>query len=371
MTAGNVLQIMDYAAPYKGNFIPSLLNLEAHLNKSGFKQVYLFPESARNLYWIEELNSSGKSVYFIGSSFFSKKIKFSNISFLRGLIKKEKIAIIHTHFVAQNYTLAFMRLTGLLQQPVAGNFMNEFLPVRNKYYWLKVIATRLTFSVIIASSEAVRMSLEKCSIKDRKVRTIFNALDTGHLLKYENINFHDHPGQKVVLMFGWTFERKGVDLAVKAVKDLISRNYDIRLVIAMAGGIDIVREEIIKLNGSLPDWVTLKGPHPEVASYYNAADIFLSSSREEGFTYSVLEASFCNPLIVASDIGGHPLDIPGIGIFRSGDNIMLADVLMKILSVKEAEKDGIKKLQREYVMTKYNVNDWSENVISLFSTLKR
>jgi len=39
----SILHIMDYAAPYEGNFIPSIKNLEDHLNKLGWRLIYLFP----------------------------------------------------------------------------------------------------------------------------------------------------------------------------------------------------------------------------------------------------------------------------------------------------------------------------------------
>jgi len=82
----------------------------------------------------------------------------------------------------------------------------------------------------------------------------------------------------------------------------------------------------------------LQGPTHNVASYYNSSDIFLSSSREEGFTYSVLEAAYCNPMIIASEIGGHPLDIPFISHFESGNVNQLKALIIEILEKKFRRK---------------------------------
>ncbi len=360
---------MDYAAPYNGNFIPSIKNLEEKLNSKVGKLIYMFPSTAQKLYWVAELKKKGTKVYFIENSFFSKKIKYSSIKKVLNIIKIERVSIIHTHFVAYNYNLALMKICFISKIKIVGNFMNEFSPAKNIYYRLKVILTNLTFDAIIASSETVKRSVLKTGINEKKVVTIFNALELKHLQTYYEFNLRDDKNQKIILMFGWTFHRKGVDIALNAVKELINDGQNIRLAIAMAGGQELIKDEIIKLLGNMPQWITLLGPESKVATYYNSADIFLSSSREEGFTYSVLEAAYCDPMIIVSDIGGHPTDIPYIGIFESENFKKLKEVIIEMLSKTPKEKIRIKFAQKEYVVKTYDVNEWSNNIIKVYSTL--
>lgn len=364
-----VLQIMDYAAPYKGNFIPSIQNLEEHLNSIAGHMIYMFPLTAKKIDWVEELQKEGKSIYFIDNSFFSRRIKYSNIKMLRDIIKRENVNIIHTHFVAYNYTLALMKKWFIPKVKILGNFMNEFLPPQNLYNKFKVFVTNITFDEIVASSAAVKQSVLNTGINAKKVFTIYNALDVNHLQKYDILNLKDTDSQKIILMFGWTFHRKGVDIAISAIKELINEGQNIRLVIAMAGGLEIIKNEIIKQMGNIPPWITLLGPDPNVATYYNSADIFLSSSREEGFTYSILEASYCNSMIIASEIGGHPLDIPFIGRFESEKIDKLKETINEMLKKTPEERKVINEAQKEFVVRAYNINNWSKDIIERYSVI--
>jgi glycosyltransferase involved in cell wall biosynthesis len=358
-----VLFIMDYAAPYRGNFIPSILNLAGNAGREGLGVVFLFPEAARNIEWVIEFQKEHDGVYFIDRSFFSKKIRFSNIALVRRIIRKENVRIIHTHFVAYNYSLLLLKILLRGRVSFIGNFMNEFLPARNKWFRIKVLVTRQIFDLIIASSDGVKKSIINAGIPDKYVTTVFNSLDPGHLEISEKVDFRVEPGESVILMFGWTYKRKGVDIAVKAINELVGTGKKIRLVVAMAGGFDIVENGIREITGTLPGWITLKGPAQNIASYYNASDIFLSSSREEGFTYSVLEAAYCSPMLIMSRIEGHPLDLPFSESFE-GENVEeLKKTILKVLSFTADERKMIRKAQKEYVLSVYDVNKWSGYII--------
>jgi glycosyltransferase involved in cell wall biosynthesis len=364
-----ILQILDYASPYKGNFIPTITNLERHLNNYGYGMVYLLPKSASNIDWVKDLQKDGKTIYFIDRSFFSKQVKLPNVKDLLRVIKKHGVNIIHTHFVAYNYTLVLMKILLLTNVIIVGNFMNEFHPPFNIYRRFKIFITNTTFHCIIAASAAVKDSLLKTGINSDKVEIVYNALDTEHLQVVDRIDFKNRNNQIIILMFGWTFHRKGVDIAINAIKELVDEGRNIRLVIAMAGGLEIIENEIINQLGNVPFWICLQGPTSNVASYYNSSDIFLSSSREEGFTYSVLEAAYCMPLIIASEIGGHPLDIPFIGKFESENYVMLKSSIIELSQKSLEEKQKIKAIQKKYVVDNYNPDQWSESIIKVYLKL--
>jgi len=73
----NILQIMDFAAPYKGNFISSLECLEQNWREYG-NFIYLFPAYASELIWIKISLEVAKSLFY-KSFIFSKRIKWENI----------------------------------------------------------------------------------------------------------------------------------------------------------------------------------------------------------------------------------------------------------------------------------------------------
>ena len=59
-----ILQVCAFGAPNPGNFIASLLNLQAKMEKHGYKTVYAFPEKAREKEWCQ-LIAENNRVYFL------------------------------------------------------------------------------------------------------------------------------------------------------------------------------------------------------------------------------------------------------------------------------------------------------------------
>ena len=64
----NALQIMDYVAPYPGNFIRSIAALEQALKRRDAECLLLFPEKGRELPWIRELQRRGSRVFFLSGN---------------------------------------------------------------------------------------------------------------------------------------------------------------------------------------------------------------------------------------------------------------------------------------------------------------
>lgn len=79
------------------------------------------------------------------------------------------------------------------------------------------------------------------------------------------------------------FERKGVDIAYKAINNLINEGYQINLYIVCSINEDTCKDKLKKTAGTktLPNWVCFLPPRQDIATYYRAIDIFTSPSREE------------------------------------------------------------------------------------------
>ncbi len=84
----NVLQLMNYNAPYKGNFIQSILCLETKLKAENIEMIYLFEKETAAREWARELINEGKKIYFLKGS------NIKDIFFINSLIRKHKIGII-------------------------------------------------------------------------------------------------------------------------------------------------------------------------------------------------------------------------------------------------------------------------------------
>jgi glycosyltransferase involved in cell wall biosynthesis len=89
----------------------------------------------------------------------------------------------------------------------------------------------------------------------------------------------------------------------------------------------------------------------------------LSSSREEGYTFAVLEAAYCNCMLIVSAIGGNPQDIPFSEKYNFDDIIQLKILINKILNIPKPELSKIRKVQKEYVEVTYDLDNWAKRII--------
>ena len=101
--------------------------------------------------------------------------------------------------------------------------------------------------------------------------------------------------------------------------------------------------EFVAQSPSLRDRVVLLGrvPHPEMARYYSAADIFISASHREGSGYALIEAMACGVVPVVTDIPSHRTIAGDCGArWRVGDAdacaAALSDVMARDLSIDRA-----------------------------------
>ena len=265
----NVLLICGYAAPYKGNFIPSLEYLE-DTYKDG-KMVYMFPENAKNVVWMADFLENHR-VYFMSMGFFGKKVNWKILKELKNILQIEDIKIIHTHFMVYNYSLFVARHTFARKIKMIAHIHNQFAIPSTKSAPIKKFVMEHSYDTIVGVSKSVADGLNR-SIKHKNITYIDNAICFSRLDSYEKISLRDNENQKVVLMAGWPALVKGVDIAAKAILELRNDGCDIKLCIMQSGDFESTQHCVTEAIGSYPDWVEILPPREDVATYYNAADI--------------------------------------------------------------------------------------------------
>lgn len=362
-----IMQVMDYAAPYEGNFICSLKDLEIKLNNNNSNMVYLFPDKAKEISWVKEIvkeinNENRRKVYFLKTSV------LKNLELIRKIIKTEKVDIVHSHFCLPKTQLAVKLAVNLSRNVKLVQHYHNHYQLPNNYLKNKLFKYIFCGDLNIGCSQSVAQSI----IYDkRKVTCVPNAIYFPRLDEYEKIDISKYGIQensKVILMFGFDFERKGVDIAIEAIK-IIAEQYNIILLISISVNKESVRQKIIDRFGEVPKWVKLIDSRNDVASYYRISDIFLSAAREEGFCYALIEALYCNCICISSNIPGPPLHVPGIEVFRNEDILELRDIVKKILDKSNDELNESRDLSRKYILKQYSIDDWSSKVINNYDKL--
>lgn len=117
----------------------------------------------------------------------------------------------------------------------------------------------------------------------------------------------------------------------------------------------LIREEF----SDVPAWITLLEARNDIATYLNKTHIFLSTSREEGLCYALVEAGYCCCRLISSKIPGAPYYIPNCKVFESENADNLIQVIKETVTIlAETQFDESKKYIEEY----YPIAQWSEKI---------
>ena len=350
----NILIVTDYSAPYEGNFIESIKVLYKKAIENNKKIVYLFPKRAEKIVWLQSLIKEEKfNIYFFEDyTFFNMK---KNIEFI---IKKENIEVIYTHF-CRHKTQFVIKCERILNHKIklVSHFHNHCKVYGNffKRNFMKLAYKLYEGDLNIGCSESVYKSMP---YKKQKCTFIDNAINFKRLEKYRNIEIENtNENNFIILLFGFDYFRKGTDLAIKAIKEI--NNPNIILAISVAANKEKINKYIIDEFGEIPSFIRFLEPINDIASYYKKANVFLTSSREEGLCYSVIEAAYCKTPILCSNITGVPLNIPNEYIFESGNYKDLKEKILEIYNSKEIDMEEAS----NWVKNKYDINKWAEEIL--------
>jgi glycosyltransferase involved in cell wall biosynthesis len=190
---------------------------------------------------------------------------------------------------------------------------------------------------VIAISDAVREDIIACGIDEKKVSTVYNAIDFS---RFDRPRTKEFDPQNIVIGNVARIQPKvkGQDILLRAVAKLKSRYPGIRCL--FAGGVGRgeahALEELEKLAHELgiAENVSFLGNVEDVPGFLRELDVFVLPSRSEGFGISLVEAMAMGVPCVASDLGG-PAQVLAGGeygtLFKTGDPEALARQLSALI----------------------------------------
>lgn len=351
----NILELCDFYSNYSSNFIPSLECLERELEKRNHNVYYVF--STRNLSkdflaWEKPFEDT-HNVTLLDFS------KFSLISKVVELIRKNNIKIVHGHFLASFFFSEIKR-----RSPKDVLFFEHihsapFLGKKSFAAWVKRIRNAFLLSHKIPKitvSEAI-IPITKFVYPFSQVVACRNSIYFPRL-KGARRNADQTNN---ILLFGYNYYVKGVDLAIDAVCRL-SQECNIHLDIVMGDNFEQNKATISRRYGSIPSCVTLLPPTNNIQKLYDNHRIFLNASRAEGISYAVIEAYYCGLLCVLSDIPATlETNLPNVVYFSNGNSESLYVALKEALAKIGNYSNDIK-----YVEEKFSITEWCTKLIKIF-----
>lgn len=343
LSGGGAERVMSYLLKYFSN---KFKVISVFFNNN---HVYPMPHNCKIYYLDNGLPKSG----------IIKKL--TRIVRLKRIIRNE-LPDMALSFLANNYliisTIFPKRLN--LKLIIAEHNTISYTLRFSKFRIVKKIISKILYrkaDTIVAVSKGVKEDLIKTlKLSQEKVKVIYNPLDIDKIkeMAKEEIN---HPWlvnkeYPVIINVGRLIYQKGQDILLKAFK-IVNEKIESRLIILGKGQLLNELKNLTKqLN--IEDKVDFVGFQKNPFSFISKADVFVLSSRWEGFGNVLIEAMACGVPVISTDCPSGPNEIIENGkngiLVKVDDVYGLAEAILSILENKNfsdaLSKNALKSVEK-------------------------
>ena len=175
----------------------------------------------------------------------------------------------------------------------------------------------------------------------------------------------------MLLHFGWHWHLKGGDIFMATVKELVEGGAE-GLVAIERGSAEDAEREIAELG--LADVVRVQPMIDDITTLFGAADVLVSSSRDEGMAYTVLESLCCGTPVVATDVPGHLYIGERVAACRISDRdpAALATAICRDARTRSRDRDRAEALEaRDWIATDLGYAANAERLVEIYEEALR
>ena len=363
----NLNIVCDYSSVYSGSFIASILLFTDSIKDSN-NIIFSFPVDAKNRDWIQNIKNKGFKTYF----FSREKRKMSKE--LRKICKQENTDLAYFHFVSPALGKAIFFFSKI---KLCFHIHSDFSGGRKQHLLRRL---KDNFFDRFVKRESIYFYVSKDLFSRSKVKNKY-YIPNGLMINKDN--FVSLPSNKkqyevnenrtvnlkspIFLAFAWSPFVKGIDILVAAFTELLkTTNAYLFLVHGKNDGKDKLIDFLHSKN--LFDFhnIVFVPPIENVCEYYMKCSCFVSSSRSEGFSYSVLEAISLHKTIIVSDIPGTSWShaFKNVLVFSSTDVLSLKNAMLNAIGTIVSGDDIA---YNNSLLKEYSAEKWNANVIRCFS----
>lgn len=166
---------------------------------------------------------------------------------------------------------------------------------------------------IISVSDATKQNCMKWfRVEEKRISVIHNGVDIKNIQKLskEKLEFPNqalNETDKKLVFVGRLIHRKGLDLLLKAIKQL-NKDYSFKLIVVGKGALVNHYKQMCK-DFNIESNVLFLGEKKNPFPYLNLGDIFILPSRSEGFPNVLLEAMAMQKTVIAANCKNGPNEI--------------------------------------------------------------
>jgi len=363
MNNPNTKKLLFYTdTPYVGGAENQMYLLSKFLNKAKYEVVLVCSDYKKLSDWASRFEQEGVRVVKLNVA---HKHDPRHYFQLKELIKVEVPDIIHVHvWNPASCRYAFMA-ANKYKFPVVVTEHDPFELPKFKKYIKNKLMKRVQKIVTVSNSNYELMQnifpeLKNCTT------TVHNGIDTtwfeSQLLNFSKNKRTEFRGKefeadnetKVILSVAELHERKGLKHLIKTLPSILSKNSNVRLVIAGDGPHKKDLENLIA-EQKLTGYIRLLGFRKDIPKIMASADVFVLPSEKEAFGLVLLEAMTAKLPIIASNVGGIPEIIEdGVNgdLVDASNHDIMAEKILELFNnnfkVREYTEAGYAKLQSQF-----------------------
>lgn len=290
---------------------------------------------------------------------------------LSKLIKSYKPDVVHSHMVHANILTRLIRIVSPIDRLVStAHNSNEGGRIRMLLYRLTHSLADITTNV---SKEATIAFENLGAVPKNGMSTIYNGIDLDKFkyspnarveLNKELLVNNDH---RIILAVGRFNEQKDYPNLLTAIQILKNEaSFPFKLIIVGDGELRAAIENMIN-ELDLTNQVILLGRRDDIPNLMSAVDLFVLSSKYEGFGLVVAEAMACKCLVVATDCGGvaEVLNSPDF-LVPALNPELLKDKIKYAIDLNDNEKQNVIEKNVKHVKEKFSLDSIVDQWVNIY-----
>lgn len=371
-----VVHLAQYAAPYLGNFVKSLMCLEERLAKNGGGMVYVFPPQARDCVWFEGFASEHEvSLIQPGKA---------GVAAIEAVIKKYKgNVLMHTHFEGYDEAVCKAVRHRGYDIPVVWHLHDHLSYQPNilkamyqrwcffRHYCLPTLRSRV---YTIAVSQEVDAFVRRFGGRFKGSIVLPNGIDISRIYKTKDWTFEDDGIRRFVCLGGRNIQKR-MDIALEAFKMLYDSGRlkpgEAMLRVVIGTDSRDVFSRVFGPDAALPQWLEPIEQDEDIVRVFDGTDCFISAAQHETFSYAVCEATLYGLAVIQSDIPGTMWNAgnPSVKLFKSLDVSDLADKIEDFISIDRHKLAEDTAITAACNRTKYTLDAWCDSVLKIYEKI--
>lgn len=322
----------------------------------------------------ERLRASGYPVYHRKSQ---PGMDMGMVRWLRGIIEREQIEVIHAHQYSPVYYSA-LAATGNRRLNLVYTEHGRLYPDRRN--WKKFLINPLLakrINHLVSISESTRKAMECIdNFPGKRIRLIHNGVrlhdgGSGPAIHAKRHELGIPDGFQVVGSVSRLDDDKNLPMMLRAFKRILQRQPRCCLVLAGSGSEGVGREADLRSLAAelgIAEKVRFIGQRDDVREIYALMDVFLLCSYTEGICIALLEAMQSSTPCVVTKVGGNlevVVDgVTGYFVASEDDESMAVRTLSLLLNPGVAEAMG--RTGRERVAASFSFDGMMKQYLELY-----